>query len=47
MNDHLRAHEQSRLAHERSREAHELSERVVKAHEETIVKLDEPETVKK
>jgi len=30
MNDHLRAHEQSRLAEERSREAHKLS---VEAHD--------------
>jgi hypothetical protein len=31
MNDHLAAHEQSKLAQERSREAHEHSEQLAKA----------------
>jgi hypothetical protein len=31
-NDHLGAHEQSRLAEEHSREAHKLSDELVKAH---------------
>jgi hypothetical protein len=33
MNDHLRAHEQSRLAAERSREAHKHTEEIVKEEE--------------
>ena len=35
MNDHLGAHEQSKLAFERSREAHEHSEQLAKVHSET------------
>ncbi|MES2390816.1 MAG: hypothetical protein V4555_04185 [Acidobacteriota bacterium] len=32
MNDHLGAHEQSRLAEEHSREAHKLSEELAREH---------------
>jgi hypothetical protein len=37
MNDHLAAHEQSRLAQERSREAHEHTEELARQHLEQIV----------
>ena len=36
MNDHLRAHEQSKLAAERSIEAHKLSEHIVKQEAELV-----------
>jgi hypothetical protein len=36
MNDHLRAHEQSKLAAERSREAHRYTEEILKEYSEPV-----------
>jgi len=36
MNDHLRAHEQSKLAAERSREAHQHTEQIAKQEAELV-----------